>query len=236
MRIASPAQTPASAGPRRLARGRRRKRQHPEGGGRHVAHRLDHLIQDDRAGRGHGRRRETHAGAQPAAEQIGARDQRRAAQRNHEKHARRAAERQEERHQHGQTRRADRDDRARNRRRWPMAGRRERQRRVGPRRGERERLGDEQPAAGPPFGLVHVAVRSRSRRPRSCQSARRSRERRRRSPPGPGRESAGACRAHGADRNRSATRTLRARTPSRQPIFFPCWRVRASNRTGSSVT
>ena len=98
----------------------------------------------------------------------------------------------------------------------------ERQRRVGPGRLERERLDDPEPARRPGVRLMHVAVGIGTTRDK-------------RSP-------MDACCNDGEEygskrdlqRNLSLKRTSIARTPSRQPIFFPCARDRGSNRTGSS--
>src|SRR5678815_4911893 len=89
--------------------------------------------------------------------------------------------------------------------------------RIGPRRVERERLDNPKPTSRPRDRLVHVAVRVRATG-------------RKRSP-------ANACCKDGEEqrskrdpqRNLSLNRTSTARTPSRQPIFFPCARERGSN-------
>src|SRR5262245_23145300 len=96
------------------------------------------------------------------------------------------------------------------------------QRRIRPRRFEGERLDNPKPAGRPRGRLVHVAIRvgttGRKRSPTNacCEDGKEQRSKR------------------DFQRNLSLKRTSTARTPSRQPIFFPCARERGSNFTGSS--
>src|SRR5215470_1854778 len=96
------------------------------------------------------------------------------------------------------------------------------QRRIRPRCLEGQRLDNPKPPGRPRVRLVYVAVRvgttGRVRSPTDAGCTDREKQRGKRE----------------FQRNLSLNRTSTARTPSRQPIFFPCARERASNFTGSS--
>src|SRR4029453_18594782 len=102
----------------------------------------------------------------------------------------------------------------------PRGGKR--QRCVRPRCLGRERLDNPKLARRPRTRLVHVAVRiGTTRRKRSpahacCKDGEKQ------------------CSKREFQRTLSLKSTSSARTPSRQPIFFPCARERGSNFTGSS--
>ena len=225
MRIAIAAASPPSAAPCRRVSRDRRHRQHPARRRRHVAHRLDELIEKDRTAGGHGRRTPRRP-ARRSASRRGMCAQISSAPNSGTTSAAAATppSATNERHDDRQARRTDRDDRARHGGRRHVPGRRKRQRRIRPRRLERQRLRHLQAPRGPALGLVQVAVGvrpagdeapppdARRRRPAASSSAT------------PTRLIAAARR----------TSTCSARTPSRQPIFLPCARDRGSNRTGTS--